>query len=166
MRLMTCVSGRVALGLAVTIAAGGVSAVAAQPKPQKSVHAHAHPSEGPHHGSLIELGREAYHAELVHDDATDTVTIYVLDGAAKDAVAIDAKQLTLNLVVGGKPQQFQLAARPQPTDPAGKCSAFGSTNGPMCKALDAKGTTGRVNVEVVGKMYVGKLGGHTHNHIH
>ena len=90
----------------------------------------------------------------------------MLDGAAKDAVAIDAKQLTLNLLVGGKPQQFQLAARPQPTDPEGKCSAFGSTNGPMCKALDAKGTTGRLNVEVVGKMYVGKLGGHTHNHVH
>ena len=29
---------------------------------------HAHPSEGPHGGSLIELGNEEYHAELVHDE--------------------------------------------------------------------------------------------------
>ena len=33
-------------------------------------HEHDHPSEGPHHGSLIELGKEAYHAELVHDEKT------------------------------------------------------------------------------------------------
>jgi len=170
MRVMKHADVVIAIGLAMACGAGGASAVAAQPtmqnKPQKKSQAHAHPTEGPHHGALIELGREDYHAELVHDDATNTVTIYMLDGAAKDAVAIDAKQLTLNLLVGGKPQQFQLAARPQSTDPDGKCSAFGSTSEPMCKALDAKGTTGRLNVEVVGKMYVGKLGGHTHNHAH
>ena len=166
MRMTKRASGLVALGLAVTCAAGGVSAVAAQPKTQKSAHAHAHPSEGPHHGSLIELGREDYHAELVHDHAANMVTIYILDGAAKDAVSIDDKQLTLNLLVGGKPQQFQLAARPQSTDPEGKCSAFACTSEPMCKALDATGTTGRLNVEVVGKMFVGKFGGHSHNHGH
>lgn len=166
MRLMKTVRGVVGMGLAVACVAGGVAAVAAQPSVQKSGHAHAHPTEGPHHGTLIELGKEDYHAELVHDDAANTVTIYILDGAAKDAVPIDAKQLTLNLLVGGKPQQFQLAASPQPADPEGRCSAFGCTSEPMCKALDAKGTTGRVNVEVSGKRFVGKLGGHTHHHPH
>ena len=156
----------VAMGLAVAWVAGGASSVAAQPKTQASAHAHAHPTEGPHHGALIELGREDYHAELVHDDAANTVTIYMLDGAAKDAAPIDAKQLTINLLVGGKPQQFQLAAQPQSTDPEGTCSAFGCTSEPMCKALDAKGTTGRLNVEVSGKRFVGKLGGHAHNHAH
>jgi len=166
MNVMKRAFGVVAMGLAVAWVAGGASSLAAQPKTQKGAHAHAHPSEGPHHGSLIELGREDYHAELVHDDATNTVTIYMLDGAAKDAVPIDAKQLTLNLLVGGKPQQFQLTAQPQSNDPEGICSAFGCTSEPMCKALDAKGTTGRLNVEVSGKRFVGKLGGHTHNHAH
>jgi hypothetical protein len=108
MRVMKHADVVIAIGLAMACVAGGASAVAAQPtmqnKPQKSGHVHAHPTEGPHHGALIELGREDYHAELVHDDATNTVTIYMLDGAAKDAVAIDAKQLTVNLLVGGKPQ--------------------------------------------------------------
>jgi hypothetical protein len=158
--------GLVALGLAGVCAAGGVSALAASPAMQKGAHAHAHPTEGPHHGSLIELGREDYHAELVHDHAAKSITIYMLDGSAAKAVAIDAKQLTLNLVVGGKPQQFQLAAQRQATDPEGKCSAFGSTGEAMCKALDAKGTTGRLNVEVAGKVFVGKLGGHAHPHPH
>ena len=89
-----------------------------------------------------------------------------LDGAAKEAVAIDGKQLTLNLLVGGKPQQFTLDAQPLATDPAGKCSAFGSTSATIGKALHAKGTTGRLNVTVAGKVYVGKLGGHTHPHPH
>ena len=158
--------GLVAMLLAAVFGTGSVSAVAAQPKAQKGGHAHTHPTEGPHHGALIELGREDYHAELVHDDATNTVTIYILDGAAKDAVAIEAKQLTLNLLVGGKPQQFQLVSMPQTDDPEGRCSAFGCTSEPMCKAIDAKGTTGRLNVEVSGKRFVGKLGPHTHPHAH
>jgi hypothetical protein len=158
--------GLAAMLLAAVFGTGSGSAVAAQPKAQKGGHAHAHPTEGPHQGALIELGREDYHAELVHDDATNTVTIYILDGAAKDAVAIEAKQLTLNLLVGGKPQQFQLVSMPQSDDPEGRCSAFGCTSEPMCKAIDAKGTTGRLNVEVSGKRFVGKLGGHLHPHAH
>ena len=121
MRLTKRSYGLVAIALAAMFGTGSVSAVAAQPNVQKGGHAHAHPTEGPHHGALIELGREDYHAELVHDEAANTVTIYILDGAAKDAVAIEAKQLTLNLLVGGKPQQFQLAAMPQSADPEGRC---------------------------------------------
>ncbi len=154
-----------ALGLAAT-AAGGIPAIGAPPQPAAQKAGHAHPTEGPHHGTLIELGKKDYHAEVVHDEAADRVTVYLLDGAAKEAVAIDGKQLTLNLLVGGKPQQFPLDAQPLATDPAGKCSAFGSSSATISKALHAKGTTGRLNVTVAGKVYVGKLGGHTHPHPH
>jgi len=168
MRTMNLIRAEVVLvlvvGCTVGGAVGGAVAAAAQPQPRKGGHAHAHPTEGPHHGSLIELGKEDYHAELVHDHAANSVTIYMLDGSAAKAVPIDAKQLTLNLLVGGRPQQFQLAAQPQANDPEGRCSAFGCTGEAMCKALDAKGTTGRLNVEVAGKVYVGRLGGHSHPH--
>jgi hypothetical protein len=41
-------------------------------KPDENAHAaHAHPSEGPHGGDLIELGNEDYHAELVHPEGHD-----------------------------------------------------------------------------------------------
>ncbi|MCE2751496.1 MAG: hypothetical protein LW720_06355 [Pirellula sp.] len=43
--------------------------------PPATVEIHAHPSEGPHHGSLVELGKEEFHAELVHD--SKSVTIYI-----------------------------------------------------------------------------------------
>ena len=119
-----------------------------------------HPTEGPHHGTLIELGKEDFHAELVHDDATDTITIYILDAAAKKAVPIVAKKLTLNMVAAGKPQQFHLAAKPQEGDPNGLSSAFAATDKTLCQVLDAEDTKGRVNVEIGGKVYVGEVGGH------
>jgi hypothetical protein len=55
---------------------------------------------------------------------------------------------------------------PQSADPEDRCSAFGSTSERMGKAIDAKGTSGRLNVEVSGKRFVGKLGGHDHGHDH
>ena len=129
-------------------------------------HAHAHPTEGPHHGSLIELGKEDYHAEIVHDETTDTVTIYILDGSATKPVPTTTKNVTLNMRVSGKPQQFPLAAVPQTGDPAGSASAFAASGKPLCQALDAHGAAGRLNVEIAGKMYVGTLGGHSHAHQH
>lgn len=141
-------------------------AVAAVATGADSGHDHRHPTEGPHHGRLIELGREDYHAEIVHDHGTNAVTIYLLDADAKQPVPIDAKQLTLNLVVAGKPRQFPLAAVPQPADPQGKSSAFGATSEPLTEALDARETTGRLNVLIGGRVFVGTVGGRAHDHPH
>lgn len=125
---------------------------------------HGHPEEGPHHGSLIELGKEEYHAELVHDDAAHKVTIYLLDGAAKKSVAIADKEISANLVVAGKPQQFKLPAAPQTEDATGSSSRFELTNKEFCEALDDKQTTGRLNLTIAGKPYAGEIthGGHDH----
>jgi len=149
--------------LACGMAMAGMSGLQAAPTAAHD-HDHAHPSEGPHHGSLIELGKEDYHAELVHDEKTDTVTIYILDGAAARPVPIPAKQITLNMRAAGKPQQFTLAAVRQEGDAAGMASAFAATNRQLCQALDTHGATGRLNVEIDGKIYVGKVGGHSHSH--
>ena len=129
-------------------------------------HAHAHPTEGPHKGALIELGKEDYHAELVHDDATDTVTIYILDASATKPVPIAAKQLTLNMRVDGRPQQFLLAAQPHHGEATGSASAFAASGKRICQALDSKAASGRLNVEIGGKVYVGNVGGHAHSHRH
>jgi hypothetical protein len=147
-------------------AMSAIGAACVSAAPAANGHAHAHPTEGPHHGSLIELGKEDYHAELVHDDKADTVTIYILDGAAAKAVPIPAKQVTLNMRAAGKPQQFTLTAVRQEGDPEGSASAFAAMGKPVCQAIDAHGATGRLNVEIGGKMYVGKVGGHSHGHQH
>ena len=48
----------------------------------------------------------------------------------------------------------------------GMCSAFSSASETMCKALDAKGTTGRLNVPIGGKVFSGRIDAHTHAHPH
>lgn len=124
---------------------------------------HAHPEEGPHHGHLIELGAEEYHAELTHDDATKTVTVYLLDSSAKKAVAIAETELVVNLVVDGAPRQAKLAAAPQEGDPAGQSSRFSLTDEKLLDALEAPKTTGRINVTIGGKPYTGQIEHHEHD---
>jgi hypothetical protein len=128
-------------------------------------HEHAHASTGPHGGPVIELGKEDYHAELVHDEAVGTVTIYILDHEAKAAVAIDAKELRINLKHDGKGEQFKLAASPQEGDEAEKSSRFVSEDKHLGEDLDGEGTEARLVVEIDGKSYTGKIE-HKHDHDH
>ena len=126
--------------------------------------AHAHPSEGPHHGHLIELGKEEFHAELTHDDATKTITVYLLDHEAKAPVTSTDAEIVLNLVVDGKPLQAKLAAAPQESDPAGSASRFSITDEKVLEALEAPKTTGRLNVTIADKAYTGSVEHHDHDH--
>lgn len=123
----------------------------------------AHAEEGPHHGHLIELGEEEYHAELTHDEVAKTVTVYLLDGAAKSAVAIADAEITLNLVVGGKPTQFKLLAKPQEGDPEGQASCFSLADEALLEALEAPKTSGRLNITIKGKDFVGTVEHHDHD---
>ncbi len=120
---------------------------------------HDHPSEGPHHGTLIELGKEEYHAELVHD--ASVVTIYILDSAASKAVPIDASEVTINLVHDGKPEQFSLPASADAGDPAGQSSRFVLENAELAGHLDEKSAAPRLNVSISGTAYRGTI---THSH--
>jgi len=127
-------------------------------------HDHGHASEGPHHGSLIELGNEEYHAELVHSD-DGTVTIYILDGSAKTAVPIEAEDVTVNLTHGEAAEQFKLTAKPDTSDPSGKSSRFESHDEHLAKDLDTEGITARLVVTIDGKQFTGKIT-HSHDHGH
>lgn len=124
---------------------------------------HEHPEEGPHHGALIELGDEEYHAELVHDEDAATVTIYLLDGAAKKAVAIDAKELTINVKRKGKPEQYKLDASPEKSDKKGMSSKFFAKSDKLCERLDEEGADCRLRVTIGSKAYTGKIA-HDHDH--
>ena len=124
---------------------------------------HAHPTEGPHHGDLIELGNEEYHAEILHDEDAGTVTIYVLDGAATKQVPIDATEVTINAKHDGKPEQFKLTASPDANDPPGKSSRFVSNDEELAHHLDEDGAEPRLVLTINGKSYRGVI---THDHDH
>jgi hypothetical protein len=120
-------------------------------------HDDAHPTVGPHQGHLIELGREEYHAELTHDDDMKKVTVYLLDKQAKSAVTSADTELTLNLVVDGKPLQAKLVAEPQEGDGEGQSSRYSIVDEAVLEALEAPKTTGRLTVNLGGKSFSGRV---------
>lgn len=125
---------------------------------------HAHPSEGPHHGGLIELGEEEYHAEIIDNHDTGAVTIYMLDSAAKNAVPINATELVINLKHDGQAEQFTLTASPEEDDPAGKSSRFVITDADLADDLDHEGADAKLVVTIGDKQYRGDIQGHGHDH--
>ena len=128
-------------------------------------HGHSHASEGPHHGGLIELGGEEYHAELVDDEDAGTVTIYILDGAAKNAVPIDAAEITINIKHDGEGEQFKLAASPDAGDPEGRSSRFVSDDEHLMADLHDEDADATLVLTIEGKSFRGAIH-HDHDHDH
>lgn len=149
------------IGLLVGIACCSPWSVAAEP--------HAHPTVGPHKGSLVELGAEEYHAEVTHDDKSATVTIYLLGSDAKTAVSSESKEVLVNVKLHGKPLQLKLKAMPVAGDKAGTSSRFGGVSKDLIHALDHADSVPQMRVTIAGKTYIGKIAathGHDHDHDH
>lgn len=125
---------------------------------------HAH-EKGPHKGSLIELGEEEYHAELVHDEKTGTVTIYLLGADAKTTVTTDAKDVAVNAKVKGKAVQLKIKAAPQKGDKAGTTSCFASKSKELAELLDDEEAKPILRVSIAGKTFNGKIE-HDHDEEH
>lgn len=127
--------------------------------------AHAHPSEGPHHGPIIELGAEDYHAEFLHDEESGTITIYVLDSAVKNAVPIDAKEITINLKHDGQGKQFKLAAKPLEGEAEETSSRFVSEDKELGDLLHSEDAEATLVISIKDKPFRGKVP-HDHDHGH
>jgi hypothetical protein len=128
---------------------------------------HAHPDKGPHGGPLLELGDEEYHVEIMTDEKTGTLTLYVLDGEAKAAVATDAKEALINLKHDGKAEQFKLKAAPLKTDPKGQASCFKLKSEELLEDLHDKKSSPRLAIKIKGKSYTAKISlkdDHDHKH--
>jgi hypothetical protein len=123
---------------------------------------HGHGAEGPHHGHLIELGDEAYHGELLHDEQAGTITIYILDGPAKREVPVNEDAVVLNLLLDGSPRQVPLTARPTASDPAGQASRFELLDPEISEAIDQQQARARLRVTIGGKSYQGAITPHAH----
>jgi hypothetical protein len=119
--------------------------------------AHIHPTLGPHQGELIELGDEEYHAELVLDDAAESVTVYLLDAHALDAVGADAVEAKINVVHDGAAEQFPLQPSPQLFDAQGQTSRFISGDKQVHHALEHIHDPVQLVVAIGGKQYRGSI---------
>ena len=124
---------------------------------------HAHPTEGPHGGHLIELGDEQYHAELLHDEASHTVSVHILDAAGKMPVAIRQETVTLQVFQDGKFVDYAL----KPAGETGEAgvSEFAIVSQPLTVALlHAESVRGRLRVTIDGNEYTGVVEHAAHDH--
>lgn len=131
--------------------------------PDEHHHAHGH---GTHDGHLIELGDEDYHAELVFDEESRQIIVYVLDSAAKEAVALDVEEIALNLVIDEQPVSLKLAAAPQEGDAEGRSSRFQIAGDQVPQEIhDEEDLEGRLSLTIDGVAFSGDIE-HDHDHDH
>ena len=128
--------------------------------------ANVHPTEGPHHGSLIELGDEEYHAELIHDADAGTVTIYLLDDLAEESAYTDAKEVTITLSHEGEEKTFVLPAAPADDDDEGMTSQFVSTEAALGEELDHDHDDVKLMIDVDGRSFTGDVAHSVEDHDH
>jgi hypothetical protein len=69
----------------------------AAPPPVANAEAGGHEHEAPHGGSLVELGEEFAHLELVFDPTSGLLTVYALDGEAERPVRLAAAEFPLQV---------------------------------------------------------------------
>jgi hypothetical protein len=85
-----------------------------------------HHHAAPHGGTLVELGEEAAHLELLVDRKTGKLTAYVLDGEAENAVRIAQPTIVLNLAPG--PVELKGVASGLTGEKVGDTSQFEATH--------------------------------------
>lgn len=126
---------------------------------------HDHGTTGPHGGPLIELGGGNYHAELVSDESSGAISVYLLDASAAKAVAIEAESVAINLTHDGQAEQFSLAADPEANDGEGLSSRFTSNDADLKDELKHHDAQAQLVVAIEGRQFRGKIE-HDHDHDH
>jgi hypothetical protein len=129
--------------------------------PQTQATAHKHDAHGPNNGDLLEIGRGEYHAELVIDEESNQVIVYLLDSALKSYISIDASHLVVNFKVGNKPVQVKLLPVPQDADAQNLSSRFSLISPELFAALHDSKSDAKLSLRIGKKSYVSKL---AHNH--
>ena len=106
----------------------------------------------PHGGHLIELGHaHEFHAELLDDHKTATITIYLLDADLKP-LSNNAATVSVVLSAGENTETFDLLAS-QP----GSSAEFKSSDAKMMAMIDGEKISGKLRVTLDAKPYTGSF---------
>jgi hypothetical protein len=98
---------------------------APEPPPDTS-EAHMHHHHAPHAGTVVALGDEEYHVELVLDQATGKLQAYMLDSELENFVRSSSASIEITATVAGAPASVTLAAvaNPETGETVGDTSLF------------------------------------------
>ena len=121
-------------------------------------HDHDHGAKGPHGGSLVELGAEQYHAEIVLDHDAHVLRVFLLGPDAKTAAPVAATELAI--ASEGK-DAWTLKAVPQEGDGDGKASRFELIDDAIVHdLLEAKFLHGDLRVTIGDTPFSGRIDMH------
>jgi hypothetical protein len=161
--LGSCVAMRQTATVLVVICFAFDATLYGQQKAVPSGAVHQHASHGPHHGELLEVGKEEYHVELLVDETKKQVILYLMDKEIKSYVEIDEPFLAVNIRNGGKPLQIKLKPIPQTTDKKGLSSCFGAISRDLVDALHTPKSEPKLALRIQNKSYSVKM---VHDHDH
>jgi hypothetical protein len=116
---------------------------------------------GPHGGHLLALGANQYQAELLHDEKTETTTVYLLDAAGKKPVSADEATIVVQIARENQFVSYTLKA----ADGDVERSKFSLQDESLCDAL-SHGTEakGRLTAKIKGQSHVGRIEHTAHSH--
>ncbi len=111
-----------------------------------------HEHRAPHGGSLVELGEEFAHVELVLDAVSGQLSAYVLDGEAEEPVRVAQDRLALSLTPRGAGQhpialELRAVANPLTGETVGDTSEFGGQSEALRGTQAFEGVLGELVVK-------------------
>ena len=114
-------------------------------------HSHGHEHHAPHHGTLIALGEELAHLELVLDPERGELRAYSLDGEAEHAVPLKQTELRLRVVKPAVELKLVAQANELTGEKPGQSSEFVGSN-PLLKNLKEFDAS-LVQIDIVGQNF-------------
>lgn len=130
-------------------------------------HDHSH---GPHDGHLVVFGDEAYHGEIVFNEESGELSVYIIKADATTLHPIEEESVAVHLELDGEEVELTLPASPETTDPEGKASRFVLETDEVPEGIrDAEDLHGHIVATIDGEEYEGEIThdhGHDHAHSH
>jgi hypothetical protein len=97
---------------------------------------------------LIEIGRNhEYHAELVDDHKTESITVYMMD-SHMESLTVNQASISLVLTAGDRTETFELLG----SQPGGS-SEFASSDAKMMEMIEGEEVKGKLRVTIDGKPF-------------
>ena len=115
----------------------------------------------PHGGHLFELGKNhEFHAELVDNHQSKTVTVYILDRQMKE-LKIDSATVTLLLTHDETTESFELSGSETEKTPSSK---FTSSESKLLEIIEGEDIEGKLRITIDGKQVSGSFEHHSDEH--
>ena len=126
---------------------------------------HGHGHHGPNGGEIVEVGNEEFHAEVVVDEETHRIDVYVLGSDAATARPIDATEVSVSFKHGDEVEEFKLAAAALDGEPEGQSSKFTLTDEELFEELHEHSEGATLTFLSGGEELSGTVT-HSHDHGH